>query len=39
MIFEAVRADVICLERMIVEQFLEVDMNCDLCGFLRRFGN
>ena len=39
MIFTAVRADVICFERMVVTQWLEFDMKRDLKGFLCSFGN
>ena len=40
--FTAVRADVICFERMVVEQveqWLEFDMKRDLKGFLCSFGS
>ena len=35
----AVRADVICFERMVVEKWLEFDMKRDLKGFLCSFSN
>ena len=32
--FTAVKAEVICFERMVVEQWLEFDMKRDLNGFM-----
>ena len=39
MIFDSGQSDVICFERMVVEQSLEFDMKRDLKGFLSSFGN
>ena len=38
MILTAVKANVICFERMVIEQWLKLDMKRDLKGFLCSFG-